>query len=496
MPPKVANAPTKMSVENHKKYKTLVNDFRYDIELQKKYKIPMSLYTNALSDMAWVVKSKNKENLKQYILENKNKKPKTTSSYLISLGNIFRTIDPIKYEKFYQQCFDDATLYHNKSKDENESETSEKDRENWIHFPYLELIRDKLADKRAGNRKDRRTNIQHLIMSLITYTPPVRLDYLTAEIYPHMLDPMDHNKPVKNWFDKISHPMNKKGLNLCYYVYQDKVGQFKIYMHGENKEKRKDMTDEEIEQSRFTIDLSTPDITCPLYGIDGKKTKEIRQITDFKKMNDIIKRSLEDFPRDFLLPSISVTDSNDSLPIFGHMTESQYKTHLHEITGKHLHQNLLRKIYIHYWYTQERVPFPTKKKIALYMRHSVGVAAEEYLKVNVPDDIGEFKMVKIIDPKKLIIEEKEHKPYFDPKEYGKKYRKGMINIGGDEKIDDDVKKKRDAIRKSNYQNNKEKRLATKQLFYLNKGLVLKPKQITIDKYGLEKKDDVWISTKF
>ena len=153
----------------------------------------------------------------------------------------------------------------------------------------------------------------------------------------------------------------------------------------------------------------------------GKKTKDLEQVTDFEMMNDVINKSLLDYPRNFLLPAVSVTDDNTS-PIFGHMTESMYKTHLHAITGKLLHQNLLRKIYIHYWYAHEKVPFKTKRKIALYMRHSVGVAAEEYLKVNVPDDIGEFRIVKIVDPKKLIIEEKVHKPYFNPKEYAKKYR--------------------------------------------------------------------------
>ncbi len=101
----------------------------------------------------------------------------TTSSYFIALGNILKTIDPIKYEPFYQKCFNEATIFQNNSRDANESETSEKDRENWIHFPYLELIRDNLAAKRASNRKDREINIQHLIMSPITLIPPARLDY-------------------------------------------------------------------------------------------------------------------------------------------------------------------------------------------------------------------------------------------------------------------------------------------------------------------------------
>ena len=116
------------------------------------------------------------------------------------------------------------------------------------------------------------------------------------------------------------------------------------------------------------------------------------------------------------------------------------------------------------------------------------------MKVKVPDDIREFRMVKIVDPKKLIIEEKEHKPYFSPKEYAKKYRQGVVNIGGDEKIDNAVKKKRDDVRKKKYAENKLKILTQKNLWSLNKGLVTKPTQGTIDKYKLTKDGNVWSSS--
>ena len=266
--------PSKLPSDAIKKHETFVNEFRDDIELQKTYNIPMNLYTNALSDITWVTKLKDtKENLKRYIYDYKNNSPLTTQSYLTGLGNILKTIDPEKYEPFYQKCFDEGTAIHYKAKEENDSETSEKDRENWIHFPYLKLIQERLTVSRNANRKDRKLNIQHLIMSLVTFTPPVRLDYLTAEIYPPMLNPMNDGKPLKNWFDKISHPMGKKGLNKCYYIYQDKPGKFNIYMHGENKEKTQGKTPEEIERSRFTIDLSVPDISSPRMGLMGRKQK-------------------------------------------------------------------------------------------------------------------------------------------------------------------------------------------------------------------------------
>jgi hypothetical protein len=266
-------------------------------------------------------------------------------------------------------------------------------------------------------------------------------------------------------------------------------------MHGENKEKLKGMTQEEIDNSRFTIDLSSADLTSPVYDDDGIKIhNKVVPLTNFTKMNSVIKKSLEDYPRDFFLPQISVSYKPGDY-IFGHLTEAQFKTHLKKITGKELHQTLLRKIFIHYWYN-ESIGIKTKKALALYMRHSVAVAASEYLKVNVPADKGKYTMVHMVEPKSLIVEEKERKPYFDPKEYGKKYRQGITkDKEGVEKVDTEVKEARNNKRKEKYAENKEKLLARKTLFYLNRGLTKQPMEKTIEKYGLEKKDGVWTSTK-
>ena len=84
---------------------------------------------------------------------------------------------------------------------------------------------------------------------------------------------MNDGKPLKNWFDKISHPMGKKGLNKCYYIYQDKPGRFNIYMHGENKEKTQGKTPEEIEQSRFTLIYLSQIYRAQHMGLMGRKQK-------------------------------------------------------------------------------------------------------------------------------------------------------------------------------------------------------------------------------
>jgi hypothetical protein len=144
------------------------------------------------------------------------------------------------------------------------------------------------------------------------------------------------------------------------------------------------------------------------------------------------------------------------------------------------------------------VPPDTIETIAYYMRHSVSQATESYTKVNVPPYTGRpIDIIEVIKPTKVNIIEKERKPYFDPKAYGKKYREGYVNIGQtNEEQKTDEKDKRIKKRTDTYTANKLKILAHKNLWYLNKGLVKKPTQKTIDLYGLVKNGDVWISTKF
>ena len=114
-------------------------------------------------------------------------------------------------------------------------------------------------------------------------------------------------------------------------------------------------------------------------------------------------------------------------------------------TKKKLHQNLLREIYVFYWHKMRIIPPETLEAI------------ESYTKVNIPPykPTAQIDIVDIIKPTKVNIVEIERKPYFNPAAYAKKYRKGMVNIGGDdEKVDNVVKKERDEKRKVKYTANK------------------------------------------
>ena len=148
-----------------------------------------------------------------------------------------------------------------------------------------------------------------------------------------------------------------------------------------------------------------------------------------------------------------------------------------------------------HWYKMKLVPPDTLETIAYYMRHSVSEAVASYSKVNVPRYKANDIMLEVDVPTKVTIVEKEHKPYFNPKEYSKKYRKGVVNIGGDdEKVDDAVKKARDEKRKVKYAENKDKILLYKNLLNYNNGATI-PTKRTIDKYKLQQDaSGVWSSS--
>jgi hypothetical protein len=314
--------------------------------------------------------------------------------------------------------------------------------------------------------------------------PPTRLDYCTSVFYPSPLTTHAPYGMVKGYMDAVyESPMLRNDLEDIYYIYHHKKGEWAIYMHGENKIGAKRNAKG---LPKITLFLDS-DITYDKLTDEGLPSGQKIAVTDVRQLNQVITDSLKDYPRNYFLPGANGA----------RMSPSSYKQSLFRSTKKHLKQNLLREIYVFYFHKMRLVPPDTIETIAYYMRHSVSQAIESYTKVNVPPYTGRQIDIEIVKPTKVNIIEVERKPYFDPKAYGKKYREGYVNIGqADEKQNTDEKDKRTKKRTEAYTANKLKVLAHKNLWYLNKGLVKKPTQKTIDLYGLEKKDDVWISTKF
>ena len=76
------------------------------------------------------------------------------------------------------------------------------------------------------------------------------------------------------------------------------------------------------------------------------------------------------------------------------------------------------------------------EKIAEYMRHDVGTAVKDYLKVNVPEYTGKPVEIYVPPLPKAVERPTEKKVYFDPSKYGKKWRednKEKIKVKRNEK---------------------------------------------------------------
>ena len=313
--------------------------------------------------------------------------------------------------------------------------------------------------------------------------PPTRLDYCTAKFFPTVMDTTSAPpKMVKNYMNESYEKKDviKNVTEKIYYVYHQKTREWAVYMAGENKIGAKREA-KGLEKVTLFLDQ---EITYPKLTDEGLPSGQDNPVTNARALNYEITQSLTDYPRDYVLVN------KDG----AHMSTDSFNKSLFRSTGKHLHQNILRATYVFHWYKMKLVPPDTLEQIAYYMRHSVSEAVASYSKVNVPRYIGKNIHIEVDVPTKVTIVEKEHKPYFNPKEYSKKYRKGMVNIGGvEEKVDDAVKKERDDKRKVKYAENKDKILLYKNLLNYNKGIT-QPTQRTIDKYKLTKDGNVWSSS--
>jgi hypothetical protein len=225
------------------------------------------------------------------------------------------------------------------------------------------------------------------------------------------------------------------------------------------------------------------------YDVLGQKTGQLRNVTNVSKLNAIITKSLSDYPRDYLLVDQkgSPLDFNDNQK---KGSASTYNAILKKWSKKALHQGLLRKIFVYWWYRQNRIDYATMEKIAEYMRHDVTTAVSDYLKVNVPEYVGKPIEVYVPPLPKTIEAPPKEKEYFNPKEYGKVYR---------EKNKEKLKEKRKDNYKDkdgHYTTDKGKKvLARKMLWYLNTGGTAKPKQSSIDTYKLkyDEEKEIWTS---
>lgn len=341
-----------------------------------------------------------------------------------------------------------------------ESRLTDREAENFVPEEDLVDVRNKLEEKWNADPKNLRLNMFHLILAVNTYIPPLRLNWIEMEIYPKRIE----NGRVVKKIPKNPPAPPEDDKNYLWEVSTGKWAMVINYEKIENKRKSKDLP-------RQIINLDD----------------DIQGVTDGKKLNQIITKSLEYAPRNYPLIGIKTKEQ---------MSASGYDSALKEMfKPKQPRQNLLRKAYINYWHEARinglRLPESKLKEIANRMRHTLEVARGSYRKIDVIPREEEYEIAKpkppVILPKlaplpkiKPLPEEPKEQ-YFDLKAWGTEYRKTHH---------DEIAEKR----KAKYDKDSHD-ILKKMLWNLNHGLVKRPTQKSIQKYDLEQDEETgeWYS---
>lgn len=302
-------------------------------------------------------------------------KPSTLRNHLEALANVLLAIDKNKYREVVRPWFNlGLSLQQMIDKGNEQSVLSEKELANFVTYPELVAKRDELEKKWMNDPKDLKLNMFHLLLSVNTYIPPLRLDWLDMNIYPARFK---NKKVIKNPPDPTTIPPPPE--NDENYLWEEKAGEWSIVINSdkiENKRKSKDVP-------RQVMRLSD----------------DIEGVTNGKRLNTIINLSLKYAPRDYVLIGVRTKEA---------MSESGYDSALASMFApKKPTQNTLRKAYINFWHSQN-LSTGKLKEIAYRQRHTLTVALSSYRKINASDAplpvekkeplIPEMERLAIVEP--------------------------------------------------------------------------------------------------
>lgn len=377
-------------------------------------------------------------------------KPATTRNHLEGLANVLLAIDKNKYRETVREFFVTGLGLQRDIDDKREdNELTEAERANFVVYEEVVRERDRLYEEWMKKPKDKRLNIYHMVLAVNSYIPPLRLQMVDMEI----------------WKQKKAPPDNVEQN----YLWEKSPGQWSIVINHDKIEYRRVAKG----LKREIFDLSD----------------DIPGVTNGAKLNNIITESLKHFKRDYLVVGIRTGGEQG-------MSKSSYDQAFASIfRPKKPTQNVMRKMYINYWHSQN-LSSKILKEIARRQRHTLQVAMTAYKKVNigVVDPIVGLKVIQykdIPDPTKepdpVKVDHNDRKQrgdYFNPSKYMKEYR--LKN-----------KEKLQKARKADYEDDdkKYKILRAKILRNWNLGVMeqKKPRQSTLDKYEIvhNKKTKRW-----
>jgi len=418
------NLPTDVIKKN---YRALYNHAKGGTVCDRRTKL------RSISDITWVAKCF--KQLKNFVQTHPGYTKDTTRRFQYeTIAWILLSIDKHKHKEDSRWFWNEAMrLQDDIDKERDENLLSDDQLHNFV--PYPDLLKEQQKWHKAWllDPKNKKLNLYHLLLALNTLIPPVRKNYHEMEF----------------WRKKEAPPENE--TNYLWEQYPSRWTMVINYDKVENKRKVKG-----YDRQEFKIE------------------DEIKGVTQGKKLNEIINKSLIHYPREYVLTGIRTTDAP--------MNRNSYDKALFTIFKKHVTQNLIRKAYVNHFYG--KVSLGVKKQIAFRMRHSVQVAEQSYQKINLPkkfkskskkdvsesddDDDG----YELPEPRPPVPKPQVKKEYFDPAKYSKEYRK---------KHPEKIKKQRAEY----YQKNKGRVLRNKILWMLNVAQTVKhPTKQSIAKYKL------------
>ena len=319
---------------------------KFTIQHEKLYD---SLYNNLILNKIYIEINKNnyilikQRYLMSYIENNKNWSMSTKKAYLFMAARWLLNNDSPKYSKRYSEAAYKLKINIEKHESKNLLDINEK--ENMRDYSYFTTILDNIDYKLIT---DYDKHLEYLLLSLLTYQPPLRTSYYTSS---KIIRSKKENDKINNFL-----LISKRGKNSAKYIInKDKASNYKNF--NMNKELSK-------------------------------------IIIEDTKLIELLHYSYEKFPRTYLF------EKNNNK-----MTDQQLLTLLRRITNINVNINMMRSIYVTEHY-KTNINYNSKIELANKMRHSAETAAIHYNKIN-ESDFNNNNDELIIKLQKEIIELKQ-----------------------------------------------------------------------------------------
>jgi hypothetical protein len=368
----------------------------------------------SLDDLDWV--NRHHKKIYNYINGTYTKK-NSLKSHISTLGQVVKLLGN---EKAYNKYSAESTAIQQQISKQNKEQQIDPERlDNFVCFEDIVKRRDEFRKRFEESPTDNKLNLSYLLLSLYTYQPPLRQDWKDVLI--------TEKKPPVNTDQN--------------YLWKQKNGKYTLFLNHDK-----------VTHAYGKAQFDLPD-----------------------ELNKIIDRSLEKFPRKYVLSLIR----NGEKPA----GKQNFERLLIELfSPKRVTVDLLRSAYIIDKYNNKKMSLAKKEELAKKMRHSVSTAEENYNKLDV-DCENDAPPIQPLPPmQKVEVPAPEPKKYFNLKEYMRKYR---------EEHKEELKQRRAEY----YAKNKDKILRRKIIWNLNMSHnTMQPSAESIKKYGIRYDDEkkLWV----